>query len=145
METVTVREVGELEAVAVAVLPELAQKAKACAAVLALSGDLGAGKTTFTQVLARALGVTEPVISPTFVIMKGYALEHADFDTLIHIDAYRLESPEELAVLGFARILAEPRTLVVLEWPERVRELVPVDRCWLTLTDADGVRTITPS
>ena len=95
------------------------------ATVIGLFGDLGSGKTTFTQALARELGVTEDVTSPTFVIEKIYFLKdnqkpaenslrltktnHSEnippiFEKLIHIDAYRLESGAELANLGFAEM-----------------------------------------
>lgn len=96
------------------------------ATVVAMEGDLGAGKTTFTQGLAWALGVEEVVTSPTFVIEKVYKLgQNASFKHLIHIDCYRLETPEELLHLGFKDLLADPGNLIVIEWPERVRELLP--------------------
>ena len=96
------------------------------AAVLALSGDLGAGKTTFTQYLARELGVGEIITSPTFVIMKKYPLPNdAQFKHLVHIDAYRLESPEELLVLNLNTELHDKGNLVVIEWAEKVASLLP--------------------
>src|ERR1700733_3565857 len=70
---------------------------KAC--VVGLYGDLGSGKTTFTQAVAKILGITEVVNSPTFVIEKIYKLEHERFEHLIHIDAYRLEKSSELEKL----------------------------------------------
>lgn len=96
------------------------------AAVLALSGDLGAGKTTFTQYLAKELGVNETVTSPTFVIMKKYPLPNdTQFKYLVHIDAYRLESPEELLVLNLNTELHDKGNLVVIEWAEKVAALLP--------------------
>ncbi|MCB9818860.1 tRNA (adenosine(37)-N6)-threonylcarbamoyltransferase complex ATPase subunit type 1 TsaE [Candidatus Nomurabacteria bacterium] len=96
------------------------------ASVLALSGDLGAGKTTFTQYLAKELGVSEAITSPTFVIMKKYPLPNdAQFKHLVHIDAYRLESPEELLVLNFNTELHNKDNLVVIEWAEKVVTLLP--------------------
>ena len=95
------------------------------AKVLALYGDLGAGKTTFTQALGQLLGVSEEITSPTFVIMKRYATTNGTWRSLIHIDAYRLHSSEELEVLGFSDWLQEPETLVVIEWAERVEPLLP--------------------
>lgn len=95
------------------------------ATVVALQGDLGSGKTTFTQSLAEVLGVTEHVTSPTFVIQKVYPLSGQKFERLVHIDAYRMDSAHELAVLGFSKLLEEPTTLVCIEWPERVKELIP--------------------
>src|ERR1700679_1259702 len=97
------------------------------ATVVTLSGDLGTGKTTFTQAVAKALGVGEDVTSPTFVIEKIYQLKGQKFDRLIHIDAYRLENEHELKVLGFEELLEDPKNLILLEWPERVAELIPAD------------------
>jgi tRNA threonylcarbamoyladenosine biosynthesis protein TsaE len=97
------------------------------ATVVGLSGDLGSGKTAFTKMLAKALGITETVLSPTFVIMKCYRLHVTGYKFLFHIDAYRLDSAEELRALGWDEILAEPRNLIVIEWPERVKKLLPKD------------------
>lgn len=95
------------------------------ATVVALSGDLGAGKTTFAQGVAQALGVGETVQSPTFVIEKVYQLDAQPFACLIHIDAYRLKGPRELDILGWKELLAEPRTLILIEWPEMVPGALP--------------------
>jgi tRNA threonylcarbamoyladenosine biosynthesis protein TsaE len=99
------------------------------ATVVGLRGDLGSGKTVFTKALAKKLGVTENVLSPTFVIMKTYNLQPTphNLKKLIHIDAYRLDNAEELRVLGWDEILAEPKNLIVIEWPERVKKLLPKD------------------
>src|SRR4051812_40158014 len=94
------------------------------ATVIGLSGDLGSGKTTFTQSIAKALGVTENVTSPTFVIEKIYSLKNPstltelNFEHLIHIDAYRLESSRELLNLGWHDIVLDPKNLILIEWPE---------------------------
>lgn len=88
--------------------------------LVALSGDLGAGKTTLVQAIARELGVTEIVTSPTFVVMKQYAVSQGRFSTLVHIDAYRIEDEAELAVLHIEDLLANPAYLVIVEWPEKV-------------------------
>lgn len=98
------------------------------AVVLGLTGDLGSGKTTFTQGVARALGVEDMVTSPTFVLEKMYDLDGrapAGFARLVHIDAYRLEHPHELAQLGFADLAADPHNLIIIEWPERVADALP--------------------
>jgi tRNA threonylcarbamoyladenosine biosynthesis protein TsaE len=95
------------------------------AVVVGLSGDLGSGKTTFTQSVARALGIQETVTSPTFVIEKIYKLDHKAFDHLIHIDAYRLEKSDELKKLGWDDIVQNPKNLVVIEWPEKVQDILP--------------------
>lgn len=95
------------------------------ATVVTLSGELGAGKTTFVQEIAKSLGVTESITSPTFVIEKVYEVEGSAFRRLVHIDAYRLKSEHELEVLGWKEIISEKRNLVLIEWPERVPGLMP--------------------
>lgn len=97
------------------------------ATVLALTGDLGAGKTTLTQSIGKKLGVTENMISPTFVIMKHYRLKTSDYGLLVHIDAYRLDSSAEMMTLGFETLLADPENLIVIEWPERIADILPTD------------------
>lgn len=95
------------------------------ATVVALHGDLGAGKTTFTQIVAKTLGVVINIVSPTFVIQKNYSLEGQIFSQLIHIDAYRLEEERQMEVLGWHDIIADPSNLIVVEWPERIAGLLP--------------------
>lgn len=96
------------------------------ATLLTLSGELGAGKTSFTQGLAQALGVEESVTSPTFVLEKIYDLpEGKRFARLVHIDAYRLEGEKSLVPLGFDELYADPSNLIVLEWPELVEGQLP--------------------
>jgi tRNA threonylcarbamoyladenosine biosynthesis protein TsaE len=91
------------------------------ATLITLSGELGAGKTTFAQAIARALGVEGPVTSPTFVIEKIYGLpEGKRFERLVHIDAYRLSAMAELNAIGFGTMMSSPGNLILLEWPERV-------------------------
>jgi len=81
--------------------------------VVSLQGDLGAGKTAFTQELARSLGVVEVVTSPTFTIMKQYEIDNKDFDLMVHIDAYRIESEEEVEPLHLESVFTEPKQLFV--------------------------------
>mgnify|MGYP003404657515 CR=1 FL=1 len=93
------------------------------ATLVTLSGELGAGKTSFTQGVAKALGVEGSVTSPTFVIEKLYPLEKGagrGFNQLVHIDAYRFKNKEELHVLGFDELLKNPPTLIFIEWPENI-------------------------
>lgn len=94
--------------------------------VIALSGELGAGKTTFVQGLARALGIREHITSPTFVLMKIYRLPKPfkNIAQLCHIDAYRLDSADELAAIGAGEYIGDAKTLTFIEWPERVVGLV---------------------
>lgn len=95
--------------------------------VVGLSGDLGSGKTTFSQSVAQILGVTETVTSPTFVIEKVYHTKDTVFPQLVHIDAYRLDEGRELEVLGFKELISKKGTLVFIEWPERVEDIMPSD------------------
>ena len=127
---------------------------KDAATVLALEGNLGAGKTTFVQTLARELGVGEVVQSPTYVLMKNYPLElstagantNKKFTKLVHIDAYRLESPEEFDALRPEEFLNDPGCLVVVEWPERLGSKLPAPDMTLTFSAenmTEGERDIT--
>jgi tRNA threonylcarbamoyladenosine biosynthesis protein TsaE len=143
METFRIKTVEELSGIVEWVLAVTTTRPHDHAVVIALSGDLGAGKTTFTQSLARTLGVTESVTSPTFVIMKGYQLEERVYDALVHIDAYRLETSAEMNVLGFADIVATPNTLVVIEWAEKIADLLPEHTINLTFTIEGDIRVIT--
>jgi tRNA threonylcarbamoyladenosine biosynthesis protein TsaE len=96
------------------------------ATLVTLSGELGAGKTTFVKAVAKALGVQDTVTSPTFVLEKIYPLPGSGvFARLIHIDAYRFEKSDEIKVLNFDEILKDPRNLVMLEWPEQVSGALP--------------------
>ncbi len=88
--------------------------------VVLLSGDLGAGKTTLSQAIARALGLTQPITSPTFTIMNLYKVSHGEITQLCHIDTYRLESPEEFTPLGMQEFFGAAGTLCLVEWPEHL-------------------------
>jgi tRNA threonylcarbamoyladenosine biosynthesis protein TsaE len=95
------------------------------ATVVALQGDLGAGKTAFSQAVGEIVGVKDNMQSPTFVIMKIYKIDWNNFKNLIHIDAYRLEREEELMHLGWQELIKEPENLVLIEWPENVAGIIP--------------------
>ena len=112
------------------------------ASVVALSGDLGAGKTTLTQGIASALGVSESVVSPTFVIEKSYDLINQRWQKLIHIDAYRLINEHELEVLGWHDILADGTNLIIIEWPEMVAGLIPSHAVRVELSGTGEVREV---
>jgi tRNA threonylcarbamoyladenosine biosynthesis protein TsaE len=96
-----------------------------CATVVGLYGNLGAGKTTLSQGIAKAMGVVENIVSPTFVIEKIYELTDQKFTHLIHIDAYRLEKSEELLHLGWEEIISDSNNLILIEWPEKVADIMP--------------------
>lgn len=116
---------SELTALAERVVATLTHVELAGATVLALEGEVGAGKTTFVQTLAQTLGVREVVTSPTFVVMKLYETSDPYFTRLVHIDAYRIESDIEMQPLHFIDMLADPHTLICIEWPEHIASLLP--------------------
>lgn len=95
------------------------------ATVVALQGNLGSAKTSFTQAAGEILGVKENMHSPTFVIMKVYEIDFKNFKNLIHIDAYRLEKESELLHLGWEELTNEPENLIFIEWPENVPGVIP--------------------
>ncbi|MEI6058001.1 MAG: tRNA (adenosine(37)-N6)-threonylcarbamoyltransferase complex ATPase subunit type 1 TsaE [bacterium] len=107
--------------------------------VVGLYGDLGSGKTAFTQLIAKLLGIEEGITSPTYVIEKVYPINSLQtaFKHLIHIDAYRLEKSAELAHLGWSEIISDPTNLVLIEWPERVADIMPADHIRLKFTFID--------
>ena len=106
--------------------------------VLALQGDLGAGKTVLTQGIAQGLGITKRVTSPTFTLVSEY--ERPNGDLLIHIDCYRLGSPTqtdgsaEAAFFGLEEIVDRSDAIVVIEWAERVAPLLPPDYLQINLS-----------
>lgn len=110
------------------------------AIVIALSGELGAGKTTFVQGVGSALGIEEVLTSPTFVIMKIYELNHSPqgFARLVHIDAFRLKGERHLHVLGWDALVADPKNLICIEWPEQVPGLIPSDALRLSFAIGEG-------
>ncbi|MDP3901708.1 MAG: tRNA (adenosine(37)-N6)-threonylcarbamoyltransferase complex ATPase subunit type 1 TsaE [bacterium] len=103
-----------------------------CATVIGLIGDLGAGKTTFIQGFAKALGVKQRLISPTFLIMRSYALDAADYALLYHIDTYRLRKPAELLSLGFKTILKDSKNIIIIEWADKIKKFLPKNTYWIT-------------
>ena len=100
--------------------------------VVSLVGDLGAGKTVFARGVARALGVTEPVVSPSFTIVREY-----DGRTpLVHVDVYRIDTVQELHDLGFEELVRDDAVTLV-EWGDMIDGLLPVDRLDVRLAPGD--------
>ncbi len=112
--------------------------AKGGPSVIALYGDLGAGKTTFVQFFAKALGIKEKILSPTFVIMKTFEIydanprmyandtnKHTNKKFLVHIDTYRLKSAKDLLALGLRDILKDKKNIILIEWPEKIEKYLP--------------------
>jgi tRNA threonylcarbamoyladenosine biosynthesis protein TsaE len=104
--------------------------------IICLSGDLGAGKTTFTQGLLGGLKIKGPYTSPTFVVIKHYKsnlkfkISNLKLLNIYHIDAYRINS-KDLLELGFKDFAEKPNTITILEWPERVKKLIPTNALWI--------------
>lgn len=104
--------------------------------LLCLSGDLGAGKTTLVQGLLEGLGAKRPYVSPTFVIMKQYDLlspSITGITRVYHADAYRVEA-KDFTEIGFAEWCADKQGLVILEWPERITNILPEKKVDIVLT-----------
>jgi tRNA threonylcarbamoyladenosine biosynthesis protein TsaE len=108
--------------------------------VIALEGDLGAGKTCLVRGVARALGIEQPITSPTFAIINRYRGETAD---LVHMDLYRISGADEALAMGFDEYLT-PRSFTCIEWPERADELLPPGTLQIIITygDTPSSRTI---
>jgi tRNA threonylcarbamoyladenosine biosynthesis protein TsaE len=113
--------------------------------VVALTGDLGAGKTTFVQGFAEGLGIKGRVTSPTYVIIRRHVIKKSAFKNLFHLDVYRIKTPQALAVLSFGEIIADPRNIVLIEWAEQVKELLPKDAFWVDFKHGgiESERTLT--
>lgn len=122
---------------------DLAARLRPRGGVLALHGDLGAGKTTFVQGLAAALGVDRPVTSPTFALVLEYPLPGGGL--LVHMDLYRLKGPDDLDAIGFDEYI-ESDAIIAIEWAGRAGNRLPADTLHLTLErldDAAGTRRLT--
>ena len=106
---------------------------------IALSGDLGSGKTAFIQGVAYALGVKEKVLSPTFLLMRSFGLgkdgegQRAPFSSMYHFDFYRLGNPKDVLDLGYEEVMENNDHLVVMEWADRFKQLIPKDAVWVNL------------
>jgi tRNA threonylcarbamoyladenosine biosynthesis protein TsaE len=94
------------------------------ALILCLNGDLGGGKTTFTQGLAKGFGIKQKVSSPTFLIIKKYSVKN-NFKNFYHLDCYRLEDSQELIDLGFQEMIKDKNNLIVIEWAEKIKKIMP--------------------
>lgn len=93
--------------------------------VVALYGDLGAGKTSFVQGLAEGLGYAGKVFSPTFIFVRPYKLSRGSIKTIYHIDMYRVEEESDLRNIGIDEFLADDQAVSVIEWPEKIEKHLP--------------------
>lgn len=102
---------------------DLAQRLKG-GETIGLIGDLGSGKTTFVQGLAKGLGIDKRIISPTFVFRRSYNLPGRR-GTLDHLDLYRISGLDDVKSLGLEEIWSEPKKIVVVEWAEKIKKILP--------------------
>jgi tRNA threonylcarbamoyladenosine biosynthesis protein TsaE len=119
------KDIRQTQKIAENFLKSIQKKKNKNACVVGLYGNLGTGKTAFTQKVAKILGVKRKVNSPTFMIMNNYKLKNKNYKLLIHIDAYRLKNKKELLLLGWKGIISDPRNIIFIEWPENVKGALP--------------------
>lgn len=93
--------------------------------VICLQGDLGGGKTTFAKGFAKGLGIKQNITSPTFVIMKEYLVNTKNIYKFYHIDCYRIKSSNDIAELGLSDIIKDLHNIVLIEWAERITDILP--------------------
>jgi tRNA threonylcarbamoyladenosine biosynthesis protein TsaE len=125
MRGMFIRSIGELRDFAKEIIDSLRTGDRAT--IIALDGDLGSGKTTFSKCVAAILGVESQVQSPTFVIMKSYEIQNDErFNKLVHIDAYRLDDPKQADQIHWDELTAGSKTLVLVEWPEKLGDRLPL-------------------
>ena len=110
------------------------------ALVVALEGELGSGKTTFTKGFSKALGIREKILSPTFVLIHRHKIQKSKiknqndilkFKNLYHVDAYRLKTEKDLLKLGVKEIFNNPENIVLIEWADRVKKIIPKTAIWI--------------
>lgn len=103
------------------------------AKIFALKGDLGSGKTTFLQGFGKGLKIKEKILSPSFVIIKKFKIpeKNSNFKYFYHMDCYRLGKAEEILNLEFKKIINDPTNIVAIEWPERIKRILPKNSIWV--------------
>ena len=106
--------------------------------VFCLEGDLGSGKTSFVQGIGEGMGVTGPVVSPTFVLLNVYRTAPGR-PPLYHLDLYRISGPQEALDFGLEEYLYG-EGVVAIEWPERIREVLPPEHLWIAFRHLDATK-----
>lgn len=135
-------ETRELARTVIADLRVLPQQPSAT--VFGLSGELGSGKTAFVREFVAEAGGPAHVTSPTFVLIQQFPLSgQLPFKRVVHIDAYRIQEADELSLLSFEEMIADPTNLIFIEWPQQVQALLPANTYTIEFQlHADGTRTI---
>lgn len=105
--------------------------------IICLTGNLGAGKTTFTKGIAHGLNLKKNVTSPTFVFMKVYDIKKDKIKKLVHIDAYRVQSGNDIEAIGAPEYFTRPDTVTVIEWAENITGILPDKRQTIELKSLD--------
>ena len=117
---------------------EIVRYTSSRAFVVGLVGNLGSGKTTFTQGFARGLGIKEKIKSPTFILMQVFNLpshqKSVQYKNFIHIDAYRISHKKELLHLGLKEMFRDPHNIILIEWADRIKSLLPKRATKITFT-----------
>lgn len=131
------------EAETLAFAKKLAKKLKG-GEVIGFVGELGAGKTIFTKGIAQGLGIKNIVNSPTFVLMKIYAVpKHNTIKNLCHIDAYRINKSEEITAVGAQEYMSRPDTITTIEWADKIKKILPQNARSVTIKEAgNNIRII---
>lgn len=101
------------------------------ALIIGFTGELGAGKTTFIKSFTRSMGVRKKITSPTFVILRRFKINSKPFKNIFHIDAYRISEKSELSAVGIDKILESPSNIVLVEWADRIKNVLPKDTIWV--------------
>lgn len=99
--------------------------------VIGLEGNLGSGKTTFIQGFARGLSIKNRITSPTFVIFRSYKLRATSCELFFHMDAYRIKKLSELEPIAFKEIISVPKSILLIEWAEKIKKALPRKMIWL--------------
>ena len=143
MKTYKTESTRETKKIATSLVKKLLKKRakRKNALVFALTGDLGSGKTTFIQGFLAALGIRKKITSPTFVLFKKYRIlspfgrspagRQFPNSPIYHVDCYRIKKPKELIDLGLKEILNNPQNIVLIEWAEKIRRILPKDIVWI--------------
>jgi tRNA threonylcarbamoyladenosine biosynthesis protein TsaE len=103
---------------------EISKTKRKTSLVICLQGELGSGKTSFAQGFAKGLGIKERVSSPTFIIFRFFKIKK-NSGKLYHFDCYRIEKEKEIKELGFKEIVSNPLNIVLIEWPEKIKGMIP--------------------